>query len=261
LARDRAATPSAPAAAAQTFAPAESIATGAGKPATSDHELNGTFDNGLDLKRSLAKADAPLAPAAKEAGPDPFLLGLKNKDSSAQRFYRTDLRAEAAKLLDEPSAAKSVLASFQLERSGAEVRVMDADGSVYSGQVEAAANSPTPILSAGEKKPLDKVLKGQERTAALPEQSFMNYAFRVAGTNRSLNEQVIFTGIVTAFGNQTAFKQSTNAAGEGRIARSPTLPAAPDPLSRALPLNSRVSGRAMIGKGREIEINAAPANP
>jgi hypothetical protein len=261
FARDRATSPDAPSAAASTFSPSESVAAATAKPGASDHELDGKFDKSLDVKRSLASANAPVAPAAGVAGPDLPSLGLqKNKDSTAQRFYRTDVGAEARSLLDEPSGAKSVLASFQLERSGGEVRVVDADGSVYSGYVEVPAR--TPIVSAGDKKPSEKLLKEQEQAGAPAQQALSDYYFRVAGTNRSLNEQVIFTGKVMAFGTEAVFKQSTNATGSGGAARSPTLPADPGLLSRALPLNSRVSGRAMIGDRKEIEINAAPpANP
>ncbi|MEY2429390.1 MAG: hypothetical protein QOJ40_2275, partial [Verrucomicrobiota bacterium] len=240
FAGDRAALSDAPPAAAQTFSPSESLATGAGRPAVAGHEVKGKFDHSLDVKRSLAKANAPVAPAARVAGPGLFALGLeKNKDSSAQRFYRTDLPAEAGKLFYETLPAKAVLASFQLERSGGEVRVVDADGSVYAGQVEAPAR--TPIVSAGDKKLTGKALKTQERAGAPAQQALSDYAFRVTGTNRSLNEQVIFTGTVTTFGNKIALKQSTNAMGVGGIVQSPTLPADSAPLSRALPLNSRVS--------------------
>src|SRR5205823_1399628 len=113
--------------------------------------------------------------------------------------------------------------------------------------------------SAGEKKlALDKSLgtaegQAQQNKGEAQTQLLQNYLFRVAGTNRSLNEQIVFTGNVIASVNQTFFKQTTNGPTGDGIAHSPTLPAEPDPL-RVRSGNSRITGRALIGDRREIEI-------
>src|SRR5207248_2997531 len=131
-------------------------------------------------------------PAPTLSGKDTVLglNDLKQKSlSSTQRFYRTDLPSEPGKLLYEPSTPKPVLASFQLIRTGQEVRIVDADGSVYAGYVQPPVSTPTPILSAGEKKQLllDKVLavpetnsdqKSAKTTGPAP--PLQNYLFQVA---------------------------------------------------------------------------------
>jgi len=85
------------------------------------------------------------------------------------------------------------------------------------------------------------------------------YFFRVTGTNRSLNQAVVFTGNLMAATNLASFLPSTNAlriasgVGEARTGSSqPNLM----PL-----LNSRISGKVVVGKGQAIEINALPTNP
>ena len=268
--RDRAASAHGPAAALQPSTPGQNIVAETAKPVPSDHEFNGKPDNsprGELAYKSLTVA--PTAPAPAVSGKDTvaFFGDLqKNKDSSTQRFNRTGLRSEAARLLSEPLAAKLVLASFQLERTGREVRIVDADGSVYAGYVQAPVSAPPLTVSAGEKKPADKALeeaeKKQEQKAADGSQSqpLLNYGFRVAGTNRTLNEQVVFTGSVFASTSETLFKQITNGLTSGS-AQSTALPSDPALLPTVRSPNSRISGRASIGGRSEIEVNASPVSP
>lgn len=85
-----------------------------------------------------------------------------------------------------------------------------------------------------------------------------NYYFRVVGTNRTLHKKVVFTGNLAAT-NLARFTQRTNAAGDRSAAYgSLAAPAGQSPL----PLwNVRISGKAVIGDRKEIEINAVPAAP
>jgi hypothetical protein len=66
-----------------------------------------------------------------------------------------------------------------------------------------------------------------------------NYRFQVTGTNRSLNRKVVFSG------NLMADERATD-----------TNRLAPSNLSFT---QSRISGKAVVGAGTELEINAVPA--
>ena len=210
----------------------------------------------------------PTAPASKDTAPGTLALdSLKTKDSSGSsvhRFRQIETKSAPAKLFYGASAPNSILASFQLERTGDSVRIVDADGSVYSGSVQAPAPSATPVLSAGEKKiPIDREPQLEPKAVRGPAESQARqiYSFRAVGTNLSLKEKVVFTGNVIASANETSFKQTTNGAAGSGVAESPTLPAGPSPLTTLPPGNSRVSGRALIGEGKEVEVNAVPVRP
>ena len=83
--------------------------------------------------------------------------------------------------------------------------------------------------------------------------------FRVTGTNRSLNQAVVFTGNLVATTNLASFQPFTNALSIGSgVGGARTGSSQPN----LLPLrNSRISGKVVVGKGQAIEINALPTNP
>ena len=95
-----------------------------------------------------------------------------------------------------PSA---VLASFRVEQSGGQLRVIDSDGSVYSGYVVAAARGSA-IPKLAEDSSLSNAAASV--SASLPTNSFdfygavppREFSFRVSGTNLTLNQMVVFTG-------------------------------------------------------------------
>jgi hypothetical protein len=236
-------------------------------PKAQDKEIVGGQFAYKSLKTSPALAAS--APSSREVDTASGTLALdsrKNKDtsdSSVLRSRQAAVQTGAAKLLFEPSAPKSsVLASFHLEREGEVVRIVDADGSVYTGSVQMSV-APAPVRSAGDKKlPTDLERKTEQNavTRAVESQARQVFSFRAVGTNLSLNEKVVFTGNVVASANETAFKQTTNGP-SGAVNGSPTLPAEPSPFSIKLLPDSRVSGRVQIGEGKEIEVNAVPAKP
>ena len=90
----------------------------------------------------------------------------------------------------------------------------------------------------------------------LPSQS---YSFRVAGTNRSLNQKVVFTGnLLTATNLVSLVPAATNLSPGDVLERNQAVPVQHGlvPL-----LNSRISGKVVIGSRKAVEINALPASP
>lgn len=155
----------------------------------------------------------------------------------------------------EVSKIPVVLASFAVEQSGADLRIVDKDGSIYRGYVEpakpadssTAAAVPGSYLTAAEKTPT----RPARDLNALPAAT-RSYFFRVVGTNRSLNQNVIFSGNLLPETNGIALDKWTNAiAGQVRV---------PPAIMPQLPLaNTRISGTAVIDNHREIQIRAVPA--
>jgi hypothetical protein len=207
-------------------------------------------------------AAAAMSGVAKSSGAS--LPPAKGRATS-QRFAQVALPAkEKFSRADRATPAHRVLGSFQMEQSGSKLRLVDADGSVYSGYVtmadnprraraiqsEAAASSPA-TRAPTEERPADRLDSDQ----AVPQ----TYYFRVTGTNRSLRQKVVFTGnLLPASRAASTPLLITNlnlGAGYGGAQTSSVT-------QLALPLqNSRISGKLVIGNAKAVEVNAEPANP
>jgi hypothetical protein len=219
--------------------------------ATSDNALR-LLDTPTDSR--LGSAAAP----RKEA----------RSTTATQWFARVLPGPNSESTLDDKAApAHPVLASFQVEQAGRVLRIVDSDGSVYTGYLQmAGATRRQPALKAEapaaarasralgallEEKPAPSV--DADHPAA------PTYYFRVAGTNRSLQAKVVFTGNLLPATNLALFQPATNAltvggslAGYRGAATQPAL----------LPLlNTRISGKVVIGSAKPLDINAVPATP
>jgi hypothetical protein len=167
----------------------------------------------------------------------------------------------------------NVLTSFQLEQNGRQVRIVDADGSTYDGQIEDLPAESGRIAGVSQAKDADQLKKtaaavrAQPRTGAARRDALgdlnQNLGFRVAGTNRSLNQLVVFEG------NLLAHTNGLNILATG-IGDSAAVPAQPPPVQLGQPVlfqnaiqaqSARIQGQATIGGSNRIEINAVPATP
>ena len=107
-----------------------------------------------------------------------------------------------------PAAGSAkVLNAFRLEQTGQSLRVIDHDGSVYTGSFQSAGYPLTDTVSRVDKgtstaryaePPVRKAVQSQPQAVLgqpfTNSQNTLQYFFRVAGTNRSLNQRVVFTG-------------------------------------------------------------------
>jgi hypothetical protein len=135
--------------------------------------------------------------------------------------------------------AAAVLNNFSLEQDGSQLRVIDGDGSTYSGSiqvVQAAAvlddnNNNNASAPAGQ---IDQINS----------QAPQSYFFSVSGTNLTLKALVIFTG------NLTPLTNPGNMANQQQNATQPILSLQ----------NSSIVGKARIGNGTEVDVNAVPVS-
>jgi hypothetical protein len=210
----------------------------------------------------LAKADD--AEAAKQvpfAAPTTPLSAASNakKTTFARRFVRADraaLSKDSGPSTDQ--LAMPILASFEVEQSGRELRVIDGDGSVYTGYVQdsaaasakeraAARNLSAAYLSDAKAASLQSHLQPARQPAA-------NYSFQVIGTNRSLGERVVFTGQLSTLRNTNFVNGQVPAPGMSAPNSSRQPGEANVPIEQIL-------GTAVIGLDRTNQINAVPARP
>jgi len=208
-------------------------------------------------------ASAPSSTSFPFAG-QPVFAQDSSATRSMQQFVQIPRdRAAAEASLRRASPATSILASFRVEQRGPEVRVIDHDGSVYTGSVELAqAPAAMNLIPADKAAPLNMFKYSADDRAARPGSSSRtearavpNYLFRVTGTNISLSQQVVFSGQMTPLADAAPRTRITNGV-QTRMGASPVSPA-----GQALPSlpDCRISGTAVIGDGREILINAVPS--
>ncbi len=193
--------------------------------------------------------------------------GSSDRDSVQvySQAFANRLPASGNEKAARSAPAASVLANFQVEQSGNQLRVIDGDGSTYVGDL----NTPVAMAVANDelrKKTSGSIAAGSgAKPAALPSSSAtprdlpgaQDFGYRVAGTNRTLNQPVVFTWNFVALTNGLAAAQTKIPASGGNV-RLNNLPAQQLPM---LLNNSRISGRAQLGGAKEIEINAVPVSP
>jgi hypothetical protein len=145
---------------------------------------------------------------------------------------------------------------------------VDRDGSVYNGSVQ-----PEPATVRNEPAPEEaiaaRVAPPQSRTKAAQsagneQQAAQNYFFRVAGTNRTLKQNVVFTGNLLANSGAPQTAQTSNSfggtggGGGGGGAGNQLQQAVANSSQQSLLSSSRIVGTAVSASTNQIEINAVP---
>ena len=160
-----------------------------------------------------------------------------------------------------------LLSNFRMQQTDAGLEIVDGDGSVYKGQAEFVATDVVPFGGYSEGAKIDAAKN------AAPEEPTLR--FRVAGTNKSLNQAVVFSGQIvlqTAVLNNQAPGQnllntniqlglsggSNQMLNNSQALNSQLL----NNQLQWMPMlqNSRISGKVRVGS-EETEINAIPRNP
>ncbi|HEX9047140.1 MAG TPA: hypothetical protein VF988_08935 [Verrucomicrobiae bacterium] len=177
----------------------------------------------------------------------------------------------------------ALLNTFEVQQNGSQLAVVDQDGSVYSGSVE-----PVPVVAkedlGGAKgaavKPGASDLFQNRFGLANNQSAAQNYFFRVSGANRSLKQNVVFTGNIVA--DQTAsYVQAPNGT-QQMVAQNAAAPDAAQNFSNGIAAqsrrepkdigqqqmgqsslfsNARIMGTVTIDRTNKIEIDALPVTP
>ena len=179
---------------------------------------------------------------------------------ATQQFVQAMSPNKTPDLADKGVTGKPILFSFELQQLGREVRIIDSDGSVYSGSFQPAEVFSYLESSASEKAAATRSLQTTEalsqRKDAFADSKIevdASYAFKVSGTNRTLKQLVVFSGQVLAPTNALSPVAAPAGTVNGNRVSRPEL--------NPLPLqNSRISGRALIGTNNEVEVNAISAH-
>lgn len=115
-----------------------------------------------------------------------------------------------------PQPASRILDNFQVEQNGRDFRVVDGDGSTYSGRIERLA--PKDARNLAKQRARDAVAVapatasgGVKASAEAPDNEFY---FRASGYNESLKKSLVFEGNYIGNASQTPRKGRDNAVAE-----------------------------------------------
>jgi len=171
------------------------------------------------------------------------------------------LKQKAAKDFS-PAPISPVLVNFRVEQTGRQLRVVDSDGSTYIGETDLTPATQADTGGSKKEQAVQLIKSGgklnQLPTAATPapQQQAQNNFYRVAGTNRTLNQSVVFTWSFVEMTNEPVVEQSVKNSTDPKKDAQKLPPQFPAQLQ-----NSFINGRAQFGTGQEIEINAVPVTP
>ena len=241
-------------------------------------------------------ASAPAGPAAAKARPLPVVTPSAPGVTTASLFRQESLSAAAVpggagqgvaqqnfvrlnapdnyrrNLQSPPSPA--LLQQFQIQRTGNEVTVVDEDGSVYQGQVIAAeaavdrANRRLPEMPR-KSDPAAAADKAGEKNAGQPVSQTAaggtdtnSFWFRASGTNRSLNQRIVFTGEFQSGAGEVGAPAADEPAKRSAL-RSMVIVTNSQSygFQRAVGTDAaqgagRIQGRARVGANSEIQVEA-----
>jgi len=233
-----------------------------------------------------AISGVPLAVATAQPAKETQEILLQNRqqigpvsfqNAARQRFVQM-AGPPKNKVSAKPSAADFVLNSFVVEQDGAQLRFIDADGSIYEGALldgdDGATRTPAAVASGGklddpkkQKTAVNrsftspKAAASQTAENAQPTQAdaanSQNSSFRVVGTNLTVNQKVVVKGNFILNTNATSLNNNI---------------AVGQPLSGGLQNfqnnliflqtpNSRIYGNAIVGGRTQVEINATAVAP
>jgi hypothetical protein len=215
-----------------------------------------TFAANNATRQQAATAQAPTAPTGNAVA----MWDSAKNDSAAstpsvsQLYNRIDRLAARQGGGGAGGAASPVLTSFRVEKTGDAIRVIDADGSVYTGSVQLVQQATNAA-----------VVSGALSSAKIPDSHALvpatrNYFFRVAGTNQNLNQNIVFSGNFVPYTNtQVATEGRTFGGVGGPIGGTRRAATQASTNAETVLYNSRITGKAVIGNQKEIEVDATPA--
>jgi hypothetical protein len=256
------------------FAPSEPAPAGVAKElgrATGDLRMEADAER----KPALAEKKAPeLARAGGASGGNTLVAKPESNDTKVElaadgsfgrAYFKTETASPPASFARQdslgalsgakPSAQLPVLASFQFEQSGSEIRIVDADGSVYSG-TGTYADAALPLAATDSRRTQSSPraagnsyggAKAKMNAPVTSPESVMNFIVR--GTNATLRQSVVFTGNL----QQAVFVQQMPASNQAANAAVRFQNQVPMPNQMQ---KSQLNGRARLANGAEVEINA-----
>jgi hypothetical protein len=248
---------------AQSAASTAAPAGAAGVAASSATKLNAESEKAelayKSMSTNTAPASASLGVQLKAASSADVAKRSPAPIAQATQKFVQDSLNKTFDLSDKSAATQPILFSFELQQVGREVRIVDSDGSLYSGSFQTPETYNYLDSKPSEKAAVTRSLQTAEaqlrRKDGLSDSKLptdVSYAFRVTGTNQTSKQIVTFTGEVLAPTNALSLVAPAGTLNGNRVA--------PPELNPLQLQSSRIAGRVMIGTNKEVEVNAVASH-
>ena len=212
----------------------------------------------LSRLAEAAVTPPPLAPATKDsinagektAGSLPSDISLAAKETNqsaplAQNRQTTNFRQQFSKnasdqaFRSKPKQTLNILNEFQVEQTDHEIRVVDGDGSTYSGRLEPLAKNDARSIFNQKRNYAAPSSRASASFDDKAQAANAEFYFRATGYNSSLKKRVVFEGNYIA-SSSAAQKKAAEAKAEERDEQSP----------------ARITGTAKITGESPLQIDA-----
>lgn len=152
----------------------------------------------VTMAESVPAPAAQAADALASTGGSVAQLNARDPAKLNQQFAQTPVGARSRGKLRSKKAA-NVLNTFRVEQDGSTIRVIDADGSTYTGTARVVSRKATAAAPAASKKIAPAVAPASKAVESAPpapteEVSPNEFSFRATGYNATLKKQVVFDG-------------------------------------------------------------------
>jgi hypothetical protein len=188
-------------------------------------------DQPLLADKSLAAKEArPAAPATGSLAQSRQMTNFRQQFSkdAANQAFRSKLKQTA-----------NILNEFQVEQSDHEIRLVDADGSTYSGKLESLAqNDARSIYNQKKNAPFSRGARAFDEKA---QSANTEYYFRATGYNTSLKKSLVFEGNYIA----------PLGVAQKKVAKAKT-----EPEERDEEASARITGVAKVHGESPVQIDA-----
>jgi len=194
------------------------LAQGSAATELPSQEMKG-FDEIASAKIQAAPAAAPPARADSQAKSDTVAAAAAhvaqpssaNSLATARQFSHQSAVQSFRNNAQQVSRAANVLTRFQVKQEGNEIRVIDGDGSTYTGKLEQLLKNAALDSSITARRDAAKQTRGYAARTAREKQSAAPQSyFRATGFNVSLKKTLVFEGNYAAPSQQQPAKSTFN---------------------------------------------------
>lgn len=171
-------------------------------------------------------------------------------------FVQQDAGKYRENLLSPPQPA--VLKTFQFQKLGDSVRIIDADGSIYEGRLLGSVSRPSPSTTAARRSGSQKAAEVLLGSANAKIETSETFSFEVAGTNCELQQLVTLKGTF-----QTVMPSAD--LGAARLADDSARSEMKSKDSRATKAEilrpASIRGKVNVGNNTEFPLDARQSTP
>ena len=185
--------------------------------------------------RSLASDISLAAKKAKQSAPAAGSLAQNRQTTNFRQQFSQKAADEAFR--NKPKQTLNILNEFQVEQTDHEIRVVDADGSTYSGKLEPLGQNDARSIFNQKRNYAAPSSRAAASFADKAQTATAEFYFRASGYNSSLKKRVVFEGNYIA---SSAFAQKKVAKAEERDEQTP----------------ARITGTAKIRGESPVQIDA-----